>query len=62
VQGEVDTGRIEAFSDGVFAITLLILEVGVKAHCGSLAYRLTEKLVEAGYLSRGGSRRDCSRL
>jgi len=43
VHGEVGTGRLEAFSDGVFAIaiTLLILDVNVDpAGRGSLAHRL----------------------
>ena len=45
VRGEVDTNRLEAFSDGLFAIsiTLLIVGVGVKAEGGSLAYRLAEQ-------------------
>lgn len=40
--GEASTGRLEAFSDGVFAIaiTLLILDVSVKPDGGSLAERL----------------------
>ena len=45
MRGEVDTSRLEAFSDGVFAIsiTLLIVGVGIKAEGGSLAYRLAEQ-------------------
>jgi uncharacterized membrane protein len=45
VRGEVDTNRLEAFSDGVFAIsiTLLIVGVGIKAEGGSLVYRLAEQ-------------------
>ena len=45
MRGEVNTGRIEAFSDGVFAIsiTLLILQVGINTEGGSLAYRLAEQ-------------------
>ena len=51
VRGEVDTSRLEAFSDGVFAIaiTLLIIGVGIKAEGGSLAYRLAEQW--PGYVS-----------
>jgi uncharacterized membrane protein len=43
--GDSDTGRIETFSDGVFAIaiTLLIIEIGVP-HVGELG-SLSEKLV-----------------
>ena len=45
MRGEVDTGRIESFSDGVFAIaiTLLILQVDINTEGGSLAYRLAEQ-------------------
>ena len=51
MRGEVDTSRLEAFSDGVFAIaiTLLIIGVGIKAEGGSLAYRLAEQW--PGYVS-----------
>jgi uncharacterized membrane protein len=42
VLGFADTGRLEAFSDGVFAIaiTLLILDVGIKEGPSTLAHRL----------------------
>ena len=43
MRSEADTGRLEAFSDGVFAITLLIIEVGVNEEGGSLAQRLAEQ-------------------
>ena len=37
------TGRLEAFSDGVIAITLLVLEIKVPEGTGSLATRLAEQ-------------------
>jgi uncharacterized membrane protein len=45
MRGEVDTSRLEGFSDGVFAIsiTLLIIGVDIKAEGGSLSHRLVEQ-------------------
>ena len=42
---EMPIGRVEGFSDGVFAIaiTLLILEIGTEGSEGSLAHRLAEQ-------------------
>jgi len=45
MRSEVDTQRLEAFSDGGFAlaIALLIIEVGVNEEDSSLAHRLAEQ-------------------
>jgi uncharacterized membrane protein len=45
---EKKTGRLEAFSDGIFAvaITLLALEIGIKEYAGANNENLWEKILE----------------
>ena len=43
MQSEVETGRFEAFTDGVFAIALPIAEVGVSEEGASRTQRLAEQ-------------------
>ncbi len=45
---EKQTGRLEAFSDGIFgvAITLLAIEIGIKEYAGANNVNLWEKILE----------------
>jgi uncharacterized membrane protein len=45
MRSEVDTQKLEAFSDGVFAIAItpLIIAVGVNEEGGSFVHRLAEQ-------------------
>jgi uncharacterized membrane protein len=45
---EKQTGRLEAFSDGIFgvAITLLAIEIGIKEYEGANNYNLWQKILE----------------